>query len=62
MGKDLQRTHSEPPRNEELLSYKIWKKMHVDWPPEKDWEPTPEEKEMVHRMARDFSDAIKNRS
>jgi len=62
LGKDLQRTHSEPPRNEELLSYKIWKKMHVDWPPEKDWEPTPEEKEMVHRMVRDFSDAIKNRS
>lgn len=49
-GKELERTNREPPRNEDLLSYKMWKSMLVDWPPEKDWEPTLREENMLHEI------------
>lgn len=52
IGKDLERAFKEPPRVESLLSYKIWNTMLVNWPPEKDWEPTPKEEEMMHEMIR----------
>jgi hypothetical protein len=51
-GKELQRTHREPPRKTDLLSYKIWNSMLVDWPPEKDWEPTEKEENMMQEMIR----------
>jgi hypothetical protein len=50
--KELQRAHNEPPRVNKLLSYKIWNTMLYDWPPEKDWEPSPAETEMMHEMIR----------
>ncbi|CAF0752428.1 unnamed protein product [Rotaria sordida] len=51
-GKELQRTHKEPPREESLLSYTIWNSMLENWPPEKDWEPTEGEKNMMQEMIR----------
>ena len=51
-GKELQRTHREPPREKTLLSYKIWNSMLVDWPPEKDWEPTEREENMMQEIIR----------
>jgi hypothetical protein len=49
-GEELLRTHREPPRVESLLSYKIWKTMLNDWPPEKDWKPSAAEEQMMQDM------------
>jgi hypothetical protein len=54
---DLKRAHSQPPRKEELLIYKIWNRMFLDWPPEKDWVPSHEEIEMIERAVTNFRNA-----
>lgn len=56
-GKELLRAEREPPRNSELLTYKIWNEMYADWPPQIDWEPNPEELQMMNDMITKFRTA-----
>lgn len=46
-GSDLKSANREPPRMKELLSYKIWNKMLVDWPPKTDQSITQDEIDMI---------------
>lgn len=47
---DQRRADKEPPRDDSLLNYQIWHTMYADWPPEKEWEASEEEIQMVHDM------------
>jgi hypothetical protein len=54
---DLNRAHSEPPRIKELLIYKIWNHMLLEWPPDKEWVPSQEEIEMMNKVVTNFRNA-----
>ncbi len=56
-GKDLERAKKEPPRNPELLTYKLWNEMLIGWPPKVDWEPTEEEFKMMNERITQFRNA-----
>jgi hypothetical protein len=47
---ELKRTHSEPPRVKELITYKIWNQMLKGWPPVEDWTPSDFELNMANEM------------
>lgn len=56
---EKKRTWKEPPRNQDLLIYQIWKNILEDWPREKEWIPSPEEEQLMRDVISRFSNSGK---